>query len=298
VKRFLIAFFCLVAAAFAFQNAARKNASGITIQGKVLQEPGGQPIRKANVQFSARDGQSSGQYSDTTDADGRFKVDDVTPGRYVATVEHPGLVQSASGKRPASILVQPEQDTTDLVFYMQPAAVITGKVTDLDGDPMNNVDISAVRVGFAMREINFHDSGSAVTNDLGEFRIPDLRAGRYLITANPTQGVRAPPAEAKDNVKDNLIYTTTYYPGALDKEQSVAVEVRPGDEAPVHFGVLVSPAYRVAGTVVAVPSGAPLTEIMLWSKDRGRCNNNSCVRAASSSFRMCCQAPTQRPYWL
>lgn len=267
MKRFLIAFSCLVAAAFAFQNASQKTTSGISIQGKVLQEPGGQPIRKANVRFSARDGQSNGQYSDTTDAEGRFKVDDVKPGRYMATVEHPGFVQSASGKRPTSILLQPGQGTTDWVFYMQPAAVITGKVTDLDGDPMGNVGISALRVGSALRGMNSHDSGSALTNDLGEFRIPDLRAGRYTITANPPQGFRAPHAEEKDNVKENLIYTTTYYPGTLDKEQSVAVEVHPGDETPVKFGVLASPAYHVAGTVVAVPSGAGMAEIILSSKD-------------------------------
>ena len=267
MKRFLIAFSFLVAAAFALQNASQKNTSGITIQGKVLQDPGGQPIRKANVQFSARDGQSLGQYSDTTDADGRFKLDDVKPGRYMATVEHPGFVQSASGKRPASILVQPGQGTTDLVFYLQPAAVITGKVTDLDGDPMRNVSISALRVGSALRGINLHDSGNALTNDLGEFRISDLRAGRYTITANPPQGLRAPHPELKDKVKENVIYTTTYYPGTMDKEQSVAVEVHPGDETPVSFGVLASPAYRIAGTVVGVPSGAPLTEIMLSSKD-------------------------------
>lgn len=267
MKRLLIAFSCLIAAAFALQNASPKNTSGITIQGKVLQEPGGQPIRKANVQFIARDGQSNSQYSDTTDADGRFKLDDVKPGRYMATIEHPGFVRSASGKQPASILVQPGQGATDLVFHMQPAAVITGKVTDLDGDPMSSVSMSALRVGSALRGMNFHDSGNAVTNDLGEFRIPDLRAGRYTITATPQQGLRAPHAESKDKVKENLIYTTTYYPGTLDKEQSVAVEVHPGDETPVSFGILASPAYRVAGTVVGVPSGAPLTEIMLSSKD-------------------------------
>ncbi len=191
----------------------------------------------------------------------------------MVTVEHPGFVQSASGQRPVSISVQPGQGTTDFVCYMQTAAVITGKVTDLDGDPMSNVSISALRVGSALRGRNFRDSGNAATNDLGEFRIHDLRAGRYTITANPPQGLRAPHAGEKDKVKENLIYTTTYYPGTLDKEQSVAVEVHPGDEAPVNFGVLASAAYRVAGTVVGVPGGAVMTEIMLFSKDhRGEQN--------------------------
>jgi protocatechuate 3,4-dioxygenase beta subunit len=286
VIRLLIAFSCLVAVAFALQNASQKNNSGITIQGRVLQEPGGQPIRKASVQFSARDGQSNGQFSDTTDAEGRFKVDDLKPGRYMATVEHPGFVQSVSGKQSASILLLSGQGTLDSVFYMQPAAVITGKVTDLEGDPMSNVGISALRVGSALRAGNFHNSGNAVTNDLGEFRIPDLRAGRYTITANPPpQGLRAPHAKEKGKVQENLIYTTTYYPGTLDKEQSVAVEVHPGDETPANFGVLASPAYRVAGTVVAVPSGAVITDIMLSPKDHTSVQNQQLGEGGSFEFQ-------------
>jgi protocatechuate 3,4-dioxygenase beta subunit len=272
VKRLFLAFSCLVAAAFPLQNSSPRSDSDVTIQGKVLQEPGGQPIRKATVQFMARDGQSAEQYSETTDADGRFKVDNVRPGRYLTTVEHPGFVRSASGRQPASILVQPGQGTIDLVFYMQPAAVITGKVTDLDGDPMSNIGVSALRVGAPLRGMNLHDSGNAATNDLGEFRISDLRAGRYTITANPPQGLRAPHAETKDQGKEKLIYTTTYYPGTLDKGQSVAVEVHPGDETPINFGILASPAFRVAGTVVGVPAGAPLTELMLSSQNGGMQN--------------------------
>jgi len=76
----------------------------------------------------------------------------------------------------------------------------------------------------SLRGMNSHDLGGASTNDLGEFRIPDLRAGRYTITANPSQGFRAPHAKEKGTGKENLVYTTTYYPGTLDKQQAVAVE--------------------------------------------------------------------------
>jgi Carboxypeptidase regulatory-like domain len=50
------------------------------------------------------------------------------------------------------------------------------------------------------------------------------------------------------------------------------VEVRPGDETAVNFGMLASPAYRLAGRVILVPAGAPLAEIMLSSKDRSEQN--------------------------
>jgi hypothetical protein len=264
VKRFTVAFSCIVATAFAVQNAFPETPSGITIQGIVLQAPEGQPIKKANVQFRARNGQANGQYSATTDTEGRFTIDNVKPERYAVTIDHPGFVQAARG-RSTSILLLPGQDKTDLVFHMQPAAVITGKIVDLDGDPMRDVNVSAVRVASSSRQIKFHDSN---TNDLGEFRIADLQAGRYTITALPPQGAVASNPPEKDNPKDRMIYAATYYPGTLDKQQAVAVEVHPGDVVPINFGLLTSSAYRVTGTVVGLQS-KDMGSIMLSRKDQG-----------------------------
>ncbi len=265
VKRLGVVLSCVAATAFALQNVPLNSPSGTTIQGTVLQAPGGQPIRKANLQLTARDGQSRNQYSAVTDAEGRFKIGDVKPGRYIVMIDHPGFVQSPGGNR-LSVPPHSDQGTIDLVFHMQPAAVITGKIVDLDGDPMRNVAVSATRAGSSLRRFSFHDAGNGVTNDLGEFRIPDLRAARYTITATPPQGTSAEHSSEKDNAKEHLIYTTTYYPGTLEKEQSVAVELHPGDETPVNFALLTSPAFRVTGTVAGISSKG-LVEIMLSSKD-------------------------------
>jgi len=105
-------------------------------------------------------------------------------------------------------------------------------------------------------------------NDLGEFRISDLQAGRYTITALPPQGSVASNPPEKDNPKDHMIYAATYYPGTLDKQQAVAVEVHPGDEVPINFGVLTSSAYRVTGTIIGLPS-KDMGNIMLSRKDQG-----------------------------
>jgi len=65
-----------------------------------------------------------------------------------------------------------------------------------------------------------------------------------------------------------MIYAATYYPGTLDKQQAVAVEVHSGDVVPINFGVLTSSAYRVTGTVVGLPS-KDMGSIMLSRKDQG-----------------------------
>lgn len=95
-------------------------------------------------------GLTNGQYTATTDTEAGFKIDNIKLGRYRVTVDHPGFVQASRGHS-ISLLLLLGQDKTVLVFHMKPAAVITGKVVDLDGDPMRSVAVSVLRVGSAVR---------------------------------------------------------------------------------------------------------------------------------------------------
>src|SRR5207302_1348216 len=69
------------------------------------------------------------------------------------------------------------------------------------------------------------DTGAVTTNDLGEYRIADLRPGKYLISVTPPQRGSAPPAGEKGNAKERLVYAPTYYPGTVDKSQAIEVEM-------------------------------------------------------------------------
>src|SRR5882762_9858578 len=111
VKLLVIAFsLFLVSTAFAVQANPPKQTPTLSIGGKVLQEPGKQPIRKANVQLNGRTGLSPAQYSAITDSEGQFTIDDVQPGQYVVVVEHAGFVQSNIGSRLTTISAQPGAD--------------------------------------------------------------------------------------------------------------------------------------------------------------------------------------------
>ncbi len=256
----------LVSTAFALQANLPQQAPPLSIRGKVLQEPGNQPIKKANVQLNGRTGPSAAQYSAITDSEGQFTIDDVQSGQYVVVVEHPGFVQSKAGGRRTTISVQSGTGKNELIFHMQPAAVITGKIVDLDGDPMPGVGVSASRTGSVVARRNSRNSGSGSANDLGEFRISGLRAGRYKITAFPPQGAGPSNLKESNNGKDQSVYLTTHYPGVLDEVQAVSVEIHPGAETRINFGLLAGRAFRVSGTVTGVPSGGAMTQLMLLPK--------------------------------
>jgi protocatechuate 3,4-dioxygenase beta subunit len=260
LKLLLTAFCCLLSTStFGLQaHFPGKETRGLTLQGRVLQNPDGQPVRKATVQLAG----APGQYSAVTDTEGRFTIIDVEAGRYVLMAEHPGLVQVGSHR----VLIGLSQDTSDIVLRMQPAAVITGRITDADGDPMRDVGVTASRVGAA--RAGRHDSGNGSTNDLGEFRIPDLHKGRYTVVATPPRNLQAPSPSQREKPTDELVYVATYYPGTLDKDQAVAVDAQAGAETPINFSVLTSKAYRVTGALQGLTS-SNFAQLMLTSSERG-----------------------------
>jgi hypothetical protein len=245
-----------------------------SIAGAVVQEPGSQPLKKVLVQIVAEDQKQGGNYTVLTDADGRFSVENVAPGRYRFFVERTGFtgVNQRGLQSDTNIFTVPAgQSVTNLLFRMSPTAVITGRIIDEDGDPMSGVNVIAQKkkAGKATRE----SVATGTTNDLGEFRLAGLFSGQYWILAVPPPDPRdyehrekSPPAGSKgatENENDTR-YLTTYYPGTTDSMQAAPVALKAGDEMPVNLMLTPVRTYCVRGVV----SGADPqnSTVMLFSK--------------------------------
>ena len=257
--------------ASAQDSAPAANASSIA--GTVVQEPGSQPLKKVLVQVVAEDQKQGGNYTASTDADGHFRVENVLPGRYRLYLEKTGLVE-VNGRGLKSdvnvFTIQAGQSVEDLLFRMLPTAIISGRVTDEDGDPMSGVTVFAQkkRPGKATREA----TGNGTTNDLGEYRLSGLFPGQYWIVATPPPDMRdyeqphekSPPG---DTPPDNR-YVTTYYPGTYDAMQASAVALKAGDEMPVNFTLVPARTYRVRGIVTGVTAAQkPAVELVSKAGD-------------------------------
>src|SRR5208283_5889535 len=119
-------------------------------------------------------------------------------------------------------------------------AVINGRITDEDGDPMSSVGVFAQKkiAGKGTRE----SVASGTTNDLGEYRLAGLFPGQYWIVAMPPPDFRdyerqekSPRGENPSNGQPDTRYLTTYYPGTYDAMQAAAVTLKAGDEMPINF---------------------------------------------------------------
>jgi len=90
---------------------AAANETKGTVQGKVVQEPGGQGIRKVRVSLAGRSGQRAVQYEAITDETGQFKVEGIEPGVYVVQLERLGYVADVKTNRDRAVKVIAGQGT-------------------------------------------------------------------------------------------------------------------------------------------------------------------------------------------
>jgi Carboxypeptidase regulatory-like domain len=245
------------------------------VQGKVVEEVSGQGIRKVIVRLSGDGGEPHQEYITATDAFGQFRIEGVLPGQYSVTVTHLGFVLSSSGAEPQPITVTSGQSVKDLLYKMQATGVITGRITEADGDPLQGVSVWVTRIG--QNGNSLPNGGPAegeggpaneTTNDLGEYRIANLRAGQYVVHAE-LHGMPPPPDPAdRGKQRDRGVYALTYYPGTADERSATPVRVTPGATVIANFNMLVSRSYRVSGTVIV--QGNPRNVQMFLVSDTGQ----------------------------
>jgi protocatechuate 3,4-dioxygenase beta subunit len=257
-----------------------------SLEGSVIKEPGGEPLKKAIIEMigemTGENQEQSGNFTATSDQDGHFKVTGIEPGRYRLFVERTGYLEVDDKHRQSSGIVlsfESGQEIKDQVLRMLPSAIVTGRVVDEEGDPMPDVEIAVLRHKRAGGRTKFEPSGSAQTNDLGEFRIGGLFPGKYYVSATPLptfqsllpapKGADGPAAPPPD-----LSYVPTFYPNTIDRAQATPIELRAGDDMPVDFSLMRVHTARIRGTVEGLAPGAK-GAVMLRGKD-----SNSMLNAA------------------
>jgi Carboxypeptidase regulatory-like domain len=257
------------------QSTPPKEPPKCTVQGKVIHEPGGQPLKKAKVELHPEDKENGTAYKETSDVEGRFKFDKVEAGNYTLTLERGGFLEARKRHDSHMLTLQPGQEIKDLLLRMQPSAVITGKVLDDDGDPLPGVDVIVSKYGASSGQRGVVGGGS--TDDVGEYRVGNLRPGRYLIQAALTSYSAEPEAKQADETKELSPYPT-YYPAATDKNQAAPIELHAGDEVPINITLSYGPGYRVRGWIVGMPELAgKKVDMLLRRKDASPWQGNQFV---------------------
>jgi hypothetical protein len=269
-------------------TATAKPSGRAVIEGTVAKEPGSEPLKKALIELIAENQAEGGDYTAVSATDGSFRIEGIVPGRYHLFAERTGMLEvdkhrARSDGRVLSLAAG--QELKDLQVRLQAAAVVRGRVTDEDGDPLANAQVAVLRQTFVGGRNRLEQAGAERTNDLGEYRVAGLGAGNYFVSVSPPPDFKSlieaagvdrtadahnsssqTPLSQNPTATAATSYQTTYYPGTTDRGQAAPVQLHAGDEFPVNFSLTPSPSLSIRGSVVNLPPKSSAV-IMLQSRD-------------------------------
>lgn len=244
------------------------------IEGVILNEITKEPLRRVEVRLvGTLDGGPTGitgtpppesTTAATTDAQGRFRFENVAPGRYRIVYQRQGFIGQAGGLggmgMPGSdfIVVTSALELIRFRYTLTPQAILAGRVLDEDGEPVQGAQVMVLTKRFQNgRRQWVRFGGGQPSDDRGEFRVPNIPPGKVVLAVQPGMSpfgfnmpgrmVRAAPETAP---------VITYYPKAVTLEQATPIEVKAGAEiANLDVRIQRSKVYSIRGKALGVDGG-------------------------------------------
>lgn len=216
-----------------------------------------------------------------TNAEGRFAFPTVEPGNYSIAAARAGFavvadtaLQSSGGR--VNVTVTSGAKVTDLKLRLTPAAVISGRVTDEEGDPQPGVSVRLMHPVYAhgQRQLQRIEAINSVSNDRGEFRIHDLLPGRYVLVATGGNN-----GSAFDR------YFPAFYPSGTDASAATLLDIKAGTQLhDMNLILLPAKMTRMRGRVIEAATNQPAANAGVQRSPRGSAfNSASTVRASTNA---------------
>ncbi len=263
--------------------------SSCSVEGRVVSAVDGSPLKSAKLTLvPEHDARKTKLYAVATDRDGRFVLKDVVPGRYHFSAIHAGFVtqsyQAKGGDEGAVLSLRPGERVSDVLFRMMASGVVTGRVTNEDGEPMIDAQVVALQRpneeeledqgASASRKWKLQPVGSAQTDDRGQYRLFGLDPGEYYLKAvdSPESSSNTFGNEAswiRDLIGNE--YAPTYYPGVAQVSQAQVVSIKAGDEVQADVFMQRTRTVYIAGRVIGRdgPASSAWVNLRLAGDDYG-----------------------------
>lgn len=170
-----------------------------------------------------------------TDYEGRYRMTNVPAGRYTIVAIAPALVGQSEETygEPGKIVTIAEGETIEKIdFALVKGGVITGRVTDGDGQPvigervhLNQVDNKEGQN--RMRGFSNSNPFMYETDDRGIYRLYGIAPGRYTISV----GEVAEGGAVRFGFGGRGYYARTFHPNATEETKATIIEIGEGTEA-------------------------------------------------------------------
>jgi Carboxypeptidase regulatory-like domain len=204
-----------------------------SVNGTVIVSGTSEPIADADVAIVTPDG----VLETTTDAGGRFALDNVPAGRHTLLIRAdgffiepttPNIPFFARAEVPVNVTAGGAPVAIPNVSMVR-GGTISGKVLDPQGRPLPFVRVQALRPsGGTTNSGVMPDFANRMTDDRGEYRMFFVPPGEYVVRAQVQGGRPAGPVQTRPGQMETLV--STLFPDTTDMAQAGKVVVKPGEE--------------------------------------------------------------------
>ena len=248
-------------------TSAQPQKGTASIAGRITAADTKRPLRRARVTLTG----VGPARNVSTGVDGTYTFKDLPAGRYRLSANRGGYLQLDYGQRrpgePGRPLEVGEGQAIKQVDFVLPRmSVISGRVTDEMGEPIEGVSVYATRQLFYDGRRRFVPvSGTVRTDDEGEYRIPRLAPGTYHVMASTKE-----TWTVVDNGREIVMgYLLTYFPGVSRTSDAKRVVVGVAAHVgTVDFALVPGRTARITGTAID-SQGKPFARVSLSEEVRG-----------------------------
>lgn len=203
----------------------------------------GRPVARATVRLQ---GLPASPPPIGTDEAGVFEFSGVPPCSCAISVDKAGFLSSRYPDAPPTLRRSARSLTVgagtvleDLVVPLYRGGAISGRVVDAFGDPVESAAVQVLRL---TGEGQARPRNGAETDDRGEFRVPKLEPGRYLLFV-------AHRNRADDPNETQPI--PTFFPGVLEASEALPIVVERGQSITgIDFALLAGATAWVSGVLL------------------------------------------------
>jgi hypothetical protein len=201
-----------------------------------------------------------------TNGGGGFRFTGLPQGRCTVSAKRPGF-EDGQPEDAGGLVVGPSRE--NLRIAMKPVTVITGRVADRGGDPVEGVLVQALRFQIVQGRSESGVYAWATTDDKGRYRLANLWKGPFYVRAvgnggstRFTAGAVLPEAGAGES------FAPVYYAGSSDMASATVIPPSPGEESHADLTITLEPGYRIRGVIGGfAPNRAAEIELLRGKDD-------------------------------